>query len=276
MRKHFTTVLILFLSFTIIYGQFSTIESFGAKAVGNGNCISAFSDINSVYGNVAGISNINNFEADLSYENRFQAFNLSMLSFGIGKSFSKIGTFGLSIKKFGISEYNEFQAGINYARKLTDALSIGIRFNMYNLLIEEYGNRTGFNADAGIQYMLNDKLKLGFYLINPFPVKFVNEVKLPTLAFLGLHYKISDNLGVFAEIEKHLDREFLIKGGLEFNLMENLSFYGGFRNDLEQFADFSFGIRYSISPLVNLNICSQYNTVLGLSPALSVSYVKIK
>ncbi|MGE5354901.1 MAG: hypothetical protein ACM3PT_01565 [Deltaproteobacteria bacterium] len=273
MKKHLIIVLFFLILCPDTKGQFNNIESFGAKAVGNGSCITLFRDISSIYGNVAGISNINNLAADISYENRFQAFNLSNLGFGLVKNFSKAGSFGVTIKKFGIEEYSEFQAGINYARKLTDAFSIGIRFNMYNLVIEEYGNRTGYNADFGLQYELNEQFSLAFYLVNPFPVKFIDDVRLPVLAFMGLKYNVSESLGLYAEIEKHFDRNFFIKAGLQFDLMKKLSLYGGFRNDLDRFSDFSVGIQYSIAPMIQLNICSQYNTSFGLSPALGISYV---
>lgn len=273
MFKKLIFSILLFLFAIRLSGQFATIEAFGTKATGLGTCITTLKDINSAYGNVAGLANTAKFDGNLSYENRFQAFDLSVISLGIAKKFNKAGVFGISVKKFGISEYNEFQAGINYARKLTNALSLGVRFNIYNLVIEEYGNRFGYNADAGLQYDLNEKLSLGFYLINPFPVKFIGETKLPTLVFLGLNYKVSDNLILYGEVEKHLDHEYFIKAGIEFKFMDKFSLYGGFRNDLERFSDFSAGFRYGISSETDLNICSQYNSTLGLSPSIGVSYV---
>ena len=265
------TVILLFFSVSL-FCQFATIETFGTKSIGVGSCISSLKDINSVYGNVAGLANTARFDGNISYENRFQAFDLSVICFGIAKKFNKAGVFGISVKKFGISEYNEFQAGINYARKLTNSLSLGVRFNVYNLLIEEYGNRFGYNTDAGLQYDLNEKLSLGFYLINPFPVKFIDETKLPTLVFLGLNYNASENLNLYCEVEKHLDHDFFVKAGVEFRFMEKFSLYGGFRNDLDKFSDFSAGFRYGISSETDLNICTQYNTTLGLSPSIGVSY----
>lgn len=271
-KKSVFSFLLLFAAIKLTC-QFATIESFGTKAVGIGTCISSLKDINAVYGNVAGIANTFKMDGNLSYENRFQAFDLSVINFGIAKNFNKTGVFGLSIKKFGISEYNEFQAGINYARKLTNALSLGIRFNIYNLVIEEYGNRFACNADLGLQYDLTEKLAIGFYVINPFPVKFIGETKLPTLVFLGLNYKVSENLRLYTEVEKHIDHDFFVKAGIEFDFMDKFSIFGGFRNDLERFSDYSLGFRYAISTNIDLNICSQYNSTLGLSPSIGVSYI---
>ena len=257
----------------ILSSQFATIETFGAKPIGIGSCISTLKDIHSVYGNVAGIAFSDKLEGNISYENRFQAIDLSVISFGLSKNFNKLGTIGISIKKFGISEYNEFQAGLNYARKLTENLAVGVRFNIYNLIIEEYGNRFGYNADVGLQYDLSDRLSLGFYLANPFPVKFIENTELPVLAFLGVSYKVTENLVVYSEIEKHIDKEFLIKAGIEFEIMDKFSLYGGFRNDLDRFSDYSLGFRYSLIQNIDLNVCTQYNTTLGLSPSIGVSYV---
>ena len=272
MLKNILTIAFLLLSPAAAFSQFATIETYGTKAVGTGTCITSVKDINSVYGNVAGLAFSRNLEANLAFENRFEVFDLSVISFGLSKNFNKVGVFGISIKRFGISEYNEFNAAFSYARKLTEELSVGIRFNTYSLVIEGYGNRFGYNADVGIQYDLNDKLILGFFLANPFPIKFIDNIKLPTFVHFGLKYKVSDNLIVYTEVEKHIDHNYMIKGGLEILLLDKISIYGGYRNDLDRFSDFSIGIGYELTPNIILDIATQYHLALGISPSMSVSY----
>lgn len=93
------------------------------------------------------------------------------------------------------------------------------------------------------------------------------------LWFLGLNYKVSENLSLYTEVEKHIDHDFFVKAGIEFDFMDKFSIFGGFRNDLERFSDYSLGFKYAISTNIDLNICSQYNSTLGLSPSIGVSYI---
>jgi len=272
MIKSLLTIQILLLSAFIVLGQFATIEAYGTKAVGTGTCITSVKDINSIYGNVAGLAFSRNLEANLAFENRFEVFDLSVISFGLSKNFNKAGVFGISIKRFGISEYNEFNAAFSYARKLTENISVGVRFNTYSLVIEGYGNRFGYNADVGIQYDLSEKLTMGFFLTNPFPVKFIDNIRLPTFVHFGLRYEVSDNLIIYTEVEKHIDHNYMIKGGLEILILDKISIYGGYRNDLDRFSDFSLGIGYELTPNIILDIASQYHLALGISPSMSVSY----
>jgi hypothetical protein len=266
--------ILLFLTFVnvTVSGQFSVAEIYGAKTNALGTCLTNLQDIQCIYGNVAGLSDIKNFGLDFNVENRFQTINLSSVGFGFAKNLGKTGTVGLTLKRFGISEYNELQVGLNYARKLGSNFSIGLRLNMYNLVIEEYGNRLAANADVGLQYQLNDKFSIGFYVINPFPVKFTDDINLPTIAFIGVKYSLSSNMMVLAEFEKHFDYNFVIKAGLQLDLNDKLAIYGGFRNDLEGFSDYSLGIKFNFSGKIEMNLSTQYNLTFGISPGLAISY----
>jgi hypothetical protein len=272
MNKFIIVLLILARINVCSSGQFSVSEIYGAKTNALGTCLTNLQGMQCTYGNVAGLSDIKNFGMDFNVENRFQTFNLSSVGFGIAKNLGKTGILGLTLKRFGISEYNELQAGLNYARKLGSNFSIGLRLNMYNLVIEEYGNRFTANADVGLQYQLNDKFSIGFYVINPFPVKFIEDINLPTIAFIGVKYSLSKNMVVLAELEKHFDFNYVIKAGLQLDLNDKLSIYGGFRNDMERFSDYSLGIKFDFNDSIQLNLSTQYNLTFGISPGLAISY----
>lgn len=272
MNKFINVLLILIVINVSSSGQFSVSEIYGAKTNAMGTCLTNLQGMQCIYGNIAGISDIKNFGMDFNVENRFQTFNLSSVGFGIAKTLGKSGTLGLTLKRFGISEYNELQAGINYARKLGSNFSIGLRLNMYNLVIEEYGNRIATNADVGVQYQLNDKFSIGFYVINPFPVKFTDDINLPTIAFIGVKYSLTSNMMVLAELEKHFDYNYVIKAGLQLDLNDKLAIYGGFRNDLERFSDYSLGIKFDFNSNIQMNLSTQYNLTFGISPGLAISY----
>lgn len=267
------SVLVFFIAINVnTSGQFSVSEIYGAKTNGLGTCLTNLNGMQCIYGNVAGLDEIKNFGMDFNVENRFQTFNLSSVGFGFAKNLGKIGTIGLTLKRFGISEYNELQVGLNFARKLSSNFSIGLRLNMYNLVIEEYGNRIAANADIGVQFRLNDKFSIGFYVINPFPVKFTDDINLPTIAFLGVKYSLSSNMVVLAELEKHFDFNYVIKAGIQLDLNNKIAIYGGFRNDMEGFSDYSLGLKFDFNDNLQMNLSTQYNLTFGISPGLAISY----
>ena len=107
-------LLFLMATFVIqksVFAQFSTLESFGAKSNSLSTISTTFKDINAAYTNQAGLAFISGLEGNLSYENRFLALDLSAMNFAIAKKFGNLGSFGLCIKRFGISEFNEMLLG---------------------------------------------------------------------------------------------------------------------------------------------------------------------
>lgn len=48
--------------------------------------------------------------------------------------------FGVKASYYGFTQYNETQAALAYARKLSDKIDIGVQFNYNALKIAGYGN----------------------------------------------------------------------------------------------------------------------------------------
>jgi len=252
--------------------QFSTLESLGSKSNSLANISTTFKDINSCYTNQAGLAYLNGLEMNVSYENRFLALDLSAINFAVAKNFSKIGTFGLSIKKFGISEYSEFLFGLAYARKLNSSTGIAVQLNAYNLSIKNYGSKNAISFETGIIHDFSGRFTLGFHISNPFPIKYFDEVNIPTIIAFGARYKASDNIVLFAEVEKHISYNTLVKTAIEYNPVTVFSIYIGYKNDFSGTADISTGFMYMISNKIKLNLGTTYNITLGLSPSISISY----
>lgn len=257
---------------SVVCAQFTTIESYGSKSNSLANVTTTFKDINACYTNQAGLAFLQGTEMNLSYENRFLVPNLSAMNFAIAKNFKNIGSFGINIKKFGISEYSELLLGISYARKLSQKTGLGLQINAYNLNIKNYGNKNAISFEIGIIHDLNSSLTLGFHVSNPFPIKYNESTNIPTIIALGVKYKISNSTSLFTEVEKQLGYDFFIKMAIEYSPFINFSFYLGSKNNLNDFADYSMGFKYNPYSKFSIIVATNYNLTLGLSPSIGITY----
>ena len=268
--------IIIFINiFIIVYqinAQINTIEIYGAKSNGLGQVTSVYNDINSSYGNQAGLAYLNGMSINLGYENRYQIFELSALNFAIAKRFNKYGTFGMVMKRFGFSQFNDFMTGIAYAKKLSNSFSIGIQFDYFNTTITGFGNKSTFSFETGLMYILSNKITIGVHATNPFPISFIDNQDIPTIINAGIKYKISRYLNIYGEFEKHINFNFYLKTGIEYSPINVFTLYFGFRNDFQNSSDYSLGFKYKFNDKINIELSTLYNLTLGLSPTIGFNY----
>ncbi|MEL7119257.1 MAG: PorV/PorQ family protein [Bacteroidota bacterium] len=144
--------------------------------------------------NVAGISRINSFEANVSYANYLQGTDISMNSVGVASRVGKSGAiaFSLMTLDFGDIEIttvdqpegtgtsfspNFFNLGIGYGHTFENKVSVGIALRVVSEAISDI-SAFGFAIDAGVQYVTgeNDNFKFGISLRNVgSPMRFTGE-----------------------------------------------------------------------------------------------------
>ena len=264
--------LVLFIP-SLIYSQFSTFEIYGTKPAGLADISSVLTGIDASYTNIAGLQELTGSRINMHYQNRFGITELKVLGLAYGINIRKLGAFAFTLKEFGIEEYNEFEAGLGYARKLTSALSGGLQFNFFNLAIKGYGSRSSVSFNAGLQYTLNNNIMIGFSAINPFPVRFTSSASLPSIIAAGIRYNAGEKVVFYSEIEKHIDLEYAVKIALEYNITRAFCIYGGYINSPSTYAGYSFGFGYSGWKKMILEMSVKYNITLGLSPSIGFTYI---
>ena len=118
----------LFFSISIL-AQDGAINSTDARSNGVANASVAFTGINSILNNQAGLAELENMGFLLSAEQRFVLNDLN--NFGVGFAIpTNSGTFGISVNYFGFEDFNQSKIGLVYARKLMEKLSVGIQFDI--------------------------------------------------------------------------------------------------------------------------------------------------
>jgi len=257
----------LFLFFTS-YSQNGAPPTAGARGNAMANASVSFDDLNGGLVNQAALANLEEFQAGIFAEQRFELADLSFFS-GIAALPTNSGTFGLSINYFGNEAYNEQKIGLAYARKFSKKVSIGAQVDYLNTSIEEYGNRGVVTFELGLQLQVFKELSVGTHLYNPIRTSVNLEDNLPTIFKIGASYTLSKNLLIAAEVEQDLDHEARFKTGIEYGVVEALDIRIGFATNP---SSLTFGLGINLNTVLDIDIGSAYHQILGFSPSIGVIY----
>ncbi|MFH1936727.1 MAG: hypothetical protein ABIK52_04105 [Bacteroidota bacterium] len=242
----------------------------GGRAAAMGRAAVAVPGIWSVSTNQAGMIWQDGWQAGLFAENRFLMKELCFEALALSWS-GKPGAFGLVLSYHGFRLYNEFKAGISYARKFGKRFSMGVQLQYFRLQIAEgYGSRGVLSCEIGWMYKPDRFWTIGMQVCNPVPVKLTSgpEERLPVLFRLGVGYDLSGKVLILLEGEKDLELPLVLKTGLEVRLAKPV--YGRIGMLTGPFM-VTGGIGVTLGRLV-VDIATEYHMVLGFSPAISIGY----
>jgi hypothetical protein len=261
-------VVLLILSFFNTHAGLPE-EKPGSRAAGLAFSTAAFNDGWSLFHNQGGIAFIENIWVGAHHENRFLTPELSFSAIGALLPV-KYGTFGLSIKRLGFSQFNQTKIGLAYGMKLTPTFSAGVQLNAHHVYFAGvYGSTAALTAEGGFIYSPNDKLNIGFHIINPTRTILIEKERIPTLFNLGISYQIGEMVLLTSGVEKNIDKEVDFKAGLEFEPIKNLAFRTGVASNPSLL---SFGLGYKLNAF-QMDFAFSRHEMLGYTPHFSVSYI---
>ncbi len=248
--------------------QTTPFSNTGAEGIALGNAMAAFSGINSIFSNQAGLTAISKFSAALYAEQRYLGTSLKGGGMGLILP-TRSGVFGLKVAYFGWSELNEQQIGITYSRKLMEQLSIGAQVHYHNFGSSEFGQNGFVSFEAGMIYNVLNNLSIGVHISNPIRQEVVPNEPLTTIFKAGLSWKVSKVLHLLGEVEKNYRHTARIKGGLDYTLLDKFHLRLGIKTEPNEL---SFGIGYQALPNFHLDLSSAYHQVLGFMPSVGLRY----
>ncbi|MCB0644837.1 MAG: hypothetical protein KDC44_24495, partial [Phaeodactylibacter sp.] len=131
----------------------------GARGAGMAGTGLVIEDIYSSFSNQAGLAFLDGFAGGVTAEQRFQLQEIQLV--GAAAAYpTGSGTFGLALSYFGFEAYNEQKIGLNYARLLTDNLSLGAQLNYLTTRIPNYGSAGTLSFELGLQARIGEYLRL--------------------------------------------------------------------------------------------------------------------
>lgn len=243
----------------------------GSRSQALAGISASLSDAWSVFGNQAGIAQINRVTMGGAYHNRFFVKELSSSS-GLFILPIHASVFAFSVYQFGKATFRDEKFGIAFARSLNPRLHFGIQFNYYRFYLAEENQTVGSSGvELGFQYQLTDQLLVGIHALNPYKTSIQTisgEYSYPSRFNLGTSLKLSESFGFVMELQKDLLYPLNIKTGLEFDLMKKLFIRTGISAKPYQL---SAGIGLVMKKM-NIDMAVAYNQYLGNSPSVSFQY----
>ena len=225
-----------------------------------------FVDVYSATSNQASLAQLKSGAFGVYGERRFMLEDLSGFSGIVAMPFSS-GTIGLQADYFGSSKaFNESQIGLMYARKLTEQVDVGVKFNYHSMRVPGYQSASAINFEAGTILHLTDRLHTGIHVYNPFSSKIgkTGDEKLASIYRFGLGYEASDNVFICTEIVKQEDQQLSVNAGLQYNIHSRLFLRTGISTSTNN-SYVGLGLQLGVG---RVDINTGYHPQLGFTPGI--------
>lgn len=202
------------------------------------------------------------------HENLYFSPDLSFSAIGVSLPLGR-GVAGVSIKRFGFSEFNQSKGGVAFGLKLTPNLALGVQGNVHHIWAAGvYGDESALTAEGGLIYLPNKNLSIGFHVLNPTRSRIYDDQRIPTMLRLGASYRMGNMLMLVGGVEKGLDTSPMASAGVEFQPSPRMVLRTGFASNPSIAC---FGVGYLLGRLT-MDIAFTYHQRLGTTPHFSISY----
>lgn len=201
----------------------------GPRSLGAGQVTSLFADAWSVHNNPGALGWIRRSVVTTAYDSRYGNPAFSQLSAACALPHARYGTLGIGASRFGNEIFSQTRAMGAWAKTFGIA-SVGLQAQYYGVQATEFPARHHFILGFGGLARLTPALQFGAAISNITQTKastYDNET-LPTIVRGGILYAPVKSVKLLAEVQKDLDRETLVKGGLEYEFQENFWLRTGF------------------------------------------------
>lgn len=268
--RNIGVTLILLFTFCHANSQSSSLR-LGARVMGMANASACLGDEWSILNNVGGLSSVEDFSASFTYHSYpgFEAFDRMAAVIALP---TKIGVAGVSVYRFGSEIYNEQILSAGFSNKFGIA-SLGFKVNYIQYQADGFGTSTGVSLSFGGIAEFTKTIQIGAHIHNINQPKLTREGddRLPTFLTIGFAFKPSDNFTLTSEVEKDLDHDPTVRGGIEYVIHKKVFARTGFNiNPEAAFAGLGFRHRKFM-----IDYAFQYQNEAGISHQASLG-LKLK
>ncbi len=222
-----------------------------------------------LYVNPASIAFLESWDLSLSSELRFGQSGIRQIGLSAALPTKHSGSIGLTLQQEGVLSLSQTKISLNYAKQLHEQISIGAQINLHQLSIENYGTQSAINAAIGAIGQITDNIRVGFSILNPFPVSFIDGQVIPTSLLLATSIRSSEQLSIFVEVQKEIDFAVNAKAAIEYTPIKSLALRLGVQTE-PSVVSFGTGIRLSEQLVIDMAI--NYHDQLGYSPGLGLRF----
>ncbi len=247
--------------------QISSLVNY-SPAINIGAYSQCQSDGYSFVNNQAALTSIECFGMAVCQEKMFNLSEINKVD-AIVAIPTSLGNLGCSIGRKGFEGFSETNIGLAYARKLSNAISIGTQFNYYSFKIPSYFHSASMNIEIGTLIRFSPKLNAGIHVFNPVRMMSGNndDNKLPYIYTVGVGYDVSNDFFICIEIVKQEDQAIDLVGGIQYQFDKRFFLKLGFMSENSSLFS-SLGVVYNS---IRLEALFRYHPQLGYSPGLLLS-----
>ncbi len=252
----------------LLLSQFAssqTVHSFSTpNYIGTGAYSKKFTDGFSFVANPAVLSQTTLFSAGIYSEKKFLLKELNLYTIAVAIP-SSLGGFGILARYSGISDYNETQLGLGYAKNL-DQVDVGIQFDYSAFRIAGYGSTSVVQAHAGMIWHVMENLHTGIHLVNVLSGRLSGNTKeKPAFVFkMGVGYEVSDAVYISSEICKEENKLVTVQTLLQYTVAGKFFLRGGISTAT---SSPWLGAGWAWKNF-RIDITSAYHPQLGITPGL--------
>ena len=173
--------------------------------------------------NSAALAELEKFSACIASEKRFQLKELTAVSAQLALPI-KMLTLGLKLDRFGNEIMNENLLGLQFAKKLSPGICLGMELNYYSRRFGTMKKHSAINAGLGLILHLSDQLVTGVHIYNPTRVQ-IKETgeRLPYRYSMGLGYSPSGKIFLVMDLQKTEGQPVNIHCGVHYYIVHGVS-----------------------------------------------------
>ena len=196
-------------------------------------------------------------------------FNTDILSVGasVVKSFDQAAV-GIVLGSYGIDGFKQNQVSLSFTRAIGASAYLGIQANYHQLQIDELGQKGVADMTIGYWQSIDNKVIISAYLKNPLQAT-SDQPQVIGKADIGIGYIISDQLTLYAAVDKPWDQGVSFRPGFAYQPHRTLTIYVSTDTDPEAI---SLGAGLNLIDGLNAQLGVNTHPILGTSLALSVGY----
>lgn len=181
----------------------------------------AFSTLNSI----AVFGSLKRTGVGVSFRNQFDLPENAVVS-AASIYHQRYFNIGVGFLRFGDEVFNYQRVSAALGNRIGN-VSLALRLNRHQYAIENLGIQSLFSLDFGGTVHLGKNIILGTEVENISRSRFNLDYQLPTVMRLGFQLNLQEQLTFQAELEKDIDSPAMLRGGVEYRLVDWLAIRGG-------------------------------------------------
>ena len=223
--------------------------------------------------NIASVVKMNSFQCGLYGERRFLIRELSFYNALVAAP-TPHGNFSLNAAMFTFPQFSNMFVGLGYGKQLNKIADCGLQFSYQTVNIPGYTKRSALGAELGMIFHLSGELNTGISIknINSHSIKKTDAIRYPWIYSAGIGYDASKQVYLGMEVRKVEGQPAETIVSLHYQIHKRMRLN---ISDLPSSMNGSLGAGLSLKDF-ELFVITNYHQLLGITPALFISYNKKK